>query len=116
MASASLTRVNGREPKKPRKADNGDGWAVMMTLWRLSSINGIRHAFAGAEPKLRYSYMGNQANTYDMRNVQDKTHFVLSIGGETEIAKGWSIGGDASFTRGRHDKDFSCSVTVKRMW
>ena len=39
-----------------------------------------------------------------MRNVQDKTHFVLSIGG------------DAGFTRGRHDKDFSCSVTVKRMW
>ena len=77
---------------------------------------GVRHAFAGAEPKLRYSYMGNQANTYDMRNVQDKTHFVLSIGGETQIAKGWSIGGDAGFTRGRHDKDFSCSVTVKRMW
>ena len=41
MASALLTRVNGREPKKPRKADNGDGWAVMMTLWRLSSINGF---------------------------------------------------------------------------
>ena len=77
---------------------------------------GVRHAFAGAEPKLRYSYMGNQADTYDMRNVQDKTHFVLSIGGETQIAKGWSIGGDASFTRGSHDKDFSCSVTIKRMW
>ena len=77
---------------------------------------GVRHAFAGAEPKLRYSYMGDAANTYDMRNVQDKTHFVLSIGGETQIAKGWSIGGDAGFTRGCHDKDFSCSVTVKRMW
>ena len=77
---------------------------------------GVKHAFAGAEPKLRYSYMGDAANTYDMRNVQDKTHFVLSIGGETQIAKGWSVGGDAGFTRGRHDKDFSCSVTVKRMW
>jgi uncharacterized protein with beta-barrel porin domain len=77
---------------------------------------GVKHAFAGAEPKLRYSYMGDAANTYDMRNVQDKTHFVLSFGGETQIAKGWSIGGDASFTRGRHDKDLSCSVTVKRMW
>ena len=77
---------------------------------------GVRHAFAGAEPRLRYSYMGDAANTYDMRNVQDKTHFVLSIGGEAEVAKGWSIGGDASFTRGRHDKDFSCSVTVKRTW
>jgi uncharacterized protein with beta-barrel porin domain len=77
---------------------------------------GVRHAFAGAEPKLRYSYMGDAANTYDMRNVQDKTHFVLSIGGEADVAKGWRIGGDAGFTRGRHDKDFSCSVTVKRMW
>ena len=77
---------------------------------------GVKHAFAGAEPRLRYSYMGDAANTYDMRNVQDKTHFVLSIGGEVEVAKGWSIGGDATWQRGRHDKDLSCSVTVKRMW
>ena len=77
---------------------------------------GVRHAFAGAEPRLRYSYMGDQANTYDMRNVQDKTHFVLSIGGEAEVAKGWSVGGDVTWQRGRHDKDLSCSVMVKRMW
>ena len=77
---------------------------------------GVKHAFAGAEPRLRYSYMGDAANTYDMRNVQDKTHFVLSIGGEVEVAKGWSIGGDAIWQRGRHDKDLSCSVTVRRMW
>ncbi len=77
---------------------------------------GVKHAFAGAEPKLRYSYMGNAANTYDMRNVQDKTHFVLSVGGEAEVAKGWTVGGDATFQRGSHDKDWSCSITVKRMW
>jgi hypothetical protein len=77
---------------------------------------GVKHAFAGAEPRLRYSYMGDAANTYDMRNVQDKTHFVLSIGGEVEVAKGWSLGGDATWQRGRHDKDLSCSVMVKRMW
>ena len=77
---------------------------------------GVKHAFAGAEPKLRYSYMGDAANTYDMRNVQDKTHFVLSIGGEAEVAKGWTVGGDATFQRGSHDKDWSCSITVKRMW
>ena len=77
---------------------------------------GVKHAFAGAEPRLRYSYMGDAANSYDMRNVQDKTHFVLSIGGEVEVAKGWSIGGDATWQRGRHDKDLSCSVTVRRMW
>ena len=77
---------------------------------------GVKHAFAGAEPRLRYSYMGDAANTYDMRNVQDKTHFVLSIGGEVEVAKGWSVGGDATWQRGRHDKDLSCSVTVRKMW
>ena len=77
---------------------------------------GVKHALAGAEPRLRYSYMGDAANTYDMHNVQDKTHFVLSIGGEIQIAKGWSIGGDATWQRGRHDKDLSCSVTVRRMW
>ena len=77
---------------------------------------GVKRAFAGAEPRLTYSYMGDKANTYDMRNVQDKTHFVLSIGGEVEAAKGWSVGGDVTWQRGRHDKDLSCSVTVKRMW
>ena len=77
---------------------------------------GVKHAFAGAEPRLRYSYMGDQANTYDMHNVQDKTHFALSIGGEVEAAKGWSVGGDVTWQRGRHDKDLSCSVMVKRMW
>ncbi len=77
---------------------------------------GVKHAFAGAEPRLRYSYMGDQANTYDMHNVQDKTHFVLSIGGEVEAAKGWIVGGDVTWQRGRHDKDLSCSVMVKRMW
>ena len=77
---------------------------------------GIRRAVSGAEPKLRYSYMGDQANTYNMDNVQDKTHFVLSVGGETQLAKGWSLGGDAAFQRGRRDKDWSCGVSVKHTW
>ncbi len=77
---------------------------------------GIRRAVSGAEPKLRYSYMGDQANTYNMDNVQDKTHFVLSVGGETQLAKGWSLGGDAAFQRGRRNKDWSCGVSVKHTW
>ena len=77
---------------------------------------GVKHAFAGAEPKLRYSYMGDEANSYDMRNVQDRTHFLLSVGGDVEVARGWTVGGDAAFQRGRHDKDWSCSLTVRRTW
>ena len=41
---------------------------------------------------------------------------LLSVGGDVEVARGWTIGGDAAFQRGRHDKDWSCSVTLKRMW
>ena len=77
---------------------------------------GVQHAFSGAEPSLRYSYLGDRANSYNMRNVQDKTHFLLSIGGETEIAKNWGIGGDAGIQRGRHDKDWSCAVMLKYIW
>lgn len=30
-ASQSFTREKGREPKKPRRAERGDGWAVSIT-------------------------------------------------------------------------------------
>lgn len=77
---------------------------------------GVKHAFAGAEPKLRYSYMGDATNTYNMRNVQDRTHFLLSIGGEVEVAKGWTVGGDAVFQRGSHDREWTVGITVRRTW
>ena len=77
---------------------------------------GVHHALAGAQPRLRYSYMGDAANTYDMRSVQDKTHLLLTAGGQAEIGKGWTIGADAGFTRGRHDRDCSLSVMIKKTW
>ena len=77
---------------------------------------GVKHAFAGAEPKLRYRYMGDSANTCDMSNEQDRTHVVLSLGGESGFAKGWTVGGDTVFQRGARNKDMSCAVTVKRIW
>ena len=77
---------------------------------------GVRHAFAGAEPKLQYSYTGDSTAAYEMGSVQDKTHFTLSIRGEAEFAKGWTIGGDAAYMRGSHDKGWFCAVTVTKVW
>ena len=77
---------------------------------------GLRHAFAGAEPKLRFNYVGDSANYYDMREAQDKTHFVCSLGGEARFAHGWSVAGAASLTRGPHDKEWSCALTVRKSW
>ncbi|MBP5211883.1 MAG: autotransporter outer membrane beta-barrel domain-containing protein, partial [Pyramidobacter sp.] len=77
---------------------------------------GLRHAFAGAEPKLRFRYSGDGANSYDMRTAQDKTHFVCSLGGEAKFAHGWTIAGEAGLSRGAHDKEWSCALTVRKTW
>ena len=77
---------------------------------------GLRHAFAGAEPKLRFNYAGDGANAYDLREAQDKTHFVCSLGGEARFAHGWSVAGEAGLTRGAHDKEWSCALTVRKSW
>ena len=49
-------------------------------------------------------------------NVYNR-HNAASIPGDLNhiVSVGWSAGG-AALQRGRNDKDFSCSVTVKRMW
>lgn len=44
---------------------------------------GVKHAFAGADPELSFCYEGNDGRFYTLRNSQDKTHFVLSLSGET---------------------------------
>ena len=61
-------------------------------------------------------YVGNDAESYEMRNEQDKTHFVLSINGESEFAPGWTMAGEAGLQKGAHDKDVMCALTLKRMW
>jgi hypothetical protein len=60
--------------------------------------------------------MGDSASTGDMGNEQDRTHVVLSVGGESGFAKGWTVGGDTVFQRGARSRDMSCAVTVKRKW
>ena len=77
---------------------------------------GFRHAFAGAEPKLRFNYNGDSANYYDMREAQDTTHFVCSLGGEVRFAHGWSVAGAAGLTMSAHDKEWSCALTVRKTW
>ena len=77
---------------------------------------GVKHALAGADPRLRFGYVGNDAESYEMRNEQDKTHFVLSINGESEFAPGWTMAGEAGLQKGAHAKDVMCALTLKRMW
>lgn len=118
--SESGAGIFGQDVKSTHNNYFGAGAGVefkrYMTNGSFAIRAGVKHAFAGAEPKLRYGYLGDAVNTYNMRNVQDKTHFVLSMGGEAEVARGWTVGGDAVFQRGRHDKDWSCGITVKRTW
>lgn len=77
---------------------------------------GVKHAFTGADPELNFSYEGDNNHSYTLKNNQDKTHFVLSIGGENEFHGGWILGGDVAFQKGAHDKDLSASVMLRKVW
>ena len=77
---------------------------------------GVKHAFTGADPKFTYGYIGNDTATYELRGQQDKTHFIMSLGGEAEFAPGWTLAGDLALQRGSHDKDIMAAVTLRRMW
>ncbi|MBQ1920778.1 MAG: autotransporter outer membrane beta-barrel domain-containing protein, partial [Selenomonas sp.] len=77
---------------------------------------GVKHAFSGANPRVTFGLVGGGSSDYEMRGQQDKTHMVMSIGGEAEFSPGWTAAGDAVFTRGSHDRDIMCAVTLRRMW
>ena len=77
---------------------------------------GVKHASTGADPELNFSYEGDSGNFYTLGNNQDKTHFVLSIGGENNFGSGWILGGDVGFLRGGHDKDLTASVMLRKVW
>ena len=77
---------------------------------------GVKHAFTGADPELNFSYEGDNYNYYTMKNNQDKTHFVISIGGENEFGRGWILGGDVAWQKGKHDKDLSAAVMLRKVW
>ncbi|MBQ1461666.1 MAG: autotransporter outer membrane beta-barrel domain-containing protein, partial [Selenomonas sp.] len=77
---------------------------------------GLRHAFSGANPRVTFGLAGDGATVFEMRGQQDKTHMVMSLGGEAEFSPGWTVAGDAVFARGSHDRDIMCAVTLRRMW
>lgn len=41
---------------------------------------------------------------------------IFEIGGENEFAHGWMLGGDIQLQKGRHDRDLSTSVMVRKEW
>lgn len=77
---------------------------------------GVKHGFTGADPDLTISYEGDTSNTYRLRNQRDKTHFIFSVRGESEFARGWFMGGEAEFQRGENDRDVTASVMLRRIW
>lgn len=77
---------------------------------------GAKHAFAGANPTLTFGYEGDTTNSYVVRGQQDRTHWVVSLAGETEFASGWTLAGDLALHRGHHDRDIMAAVTLRRMW
>ena len=77
---------------------------------------GVKHGFTGADPDLRISYEGDTSTSYRLRQKRDKTHFVFSLRGDNEFARGWYIGGETEFQIGENDKDVTASITLRRMW
>ena len=77
---------------------------------------GIKRGFTGADPDLKISYEGNESESYSMRYQRDKTHFLYSIRGENEFARGWFMGGETELQVGENDKDVTASVMLRRMW
>ena len=65
---------------------------------------------------MRISYEGDATNSYRLRQKRDKTHFVFSLRGEDEIARGWFLGGEAELQLGENDKDVTASVMFRRIW
>ncbi len=77
---------------------------------------GIKRGFTGADPDLRISYEGDNSNSYRLRYNRDKTHFICSLRGESEIARNWFLGGEAEFQFGENDKDVTASIMFRRVW
>ena len=77
---------------------------------------GVKHAFSGADPEINFNYEGNPGSTYTLKGSQDKTHFVMSLTGDTEFKKGWILGGDLRFQKGGHDRDLAASMMIRRVW
>ncbi|MBR1697418.1 MAG: autotransporter outer membrane beta-barrel domain-containing protein, partial [Anaerovibrio sp.] len=65
---------------------------------------GVKHAFTGSDPKFTYGYVGDTTNSYQLQGHNDKTHFIMSLGGEAEFAPGWTLAGDLALQKGSHDK------------
>ena len=77
---------------------------------------GVKRGFTGADPDLTISYEGDSSNRYRLRNERDKTHFILSVRGESEFARGWFMGGEAELQRGENDRDVTASIMLRRIW
>ena len=77
---------------------------------------GVKHAFSGAEPSINYRFAGDGLNTHRLFNKQDKTHFILRLFGDVNLAQNWQISGDARLQKGSHNNDVAVSIMLRKMW
>ena len=77
---------------------------------------GVKHGFTGADPDLKISYEGDGSRSYRLRNKRDKTHGLFSVRGDNEFSDGWFVGGEAEIQFSEHDKDFTASLMLRRIW
>lgn len=77
---------------------------------------GVKHGFTGADPDLKITYEGDGEHSYRLRQTRDKTHFLFSVRGESEFARGWFMGGEAELQLGENDKDVTASLMLRRTW
>lgn len=77
---------------------------------------GVKHGFTGVDPELKISYAGDGNRNYRLRQQRDKTHFVFSLRGENEFARGWFMYGETELQLSENDKDVTASLMLRRTW
>lgn len=77
---------------------------------------GVRQALCGAdEDQTAYSTIVD-GKRFTLESHEDKTHLVLSLSGDTELARSLRLGGDLFYQKGAHDREVSAQLMLRKLW